>query len=108
MQGDANVVQIHGGHGLKRAVGQELCHGGPGDHLLHEHDQSEVDADRGCHSLREGEVVNEKRLKTCHDSTEVTVWLNAIRAISTNTTKSIEALLLCIVVHWHDEVVGAK
>ena len=28
MQGDANVVQIHGGHGLKRAVGQELCHWG--------------------------------------------------------------------------------
>ena len=28
--GDANVVvvQIHGGHGLRRAVGQELCHGG--------------------------------------------------------------------------------
>ena len=25
---DANVVQIHGGHGLKRAVGQELCHWG--------------------------------------------------------------------------------
>ena len=32
MQGcwDANVigVQIQGGHGLRRAVGQELCHGG--------------------------------------------------------------------------------
>ena len=28
--GDANVigVQIQGGHGLRRAVGQELCHGG--------------------------------------------------------------------------------
>ena len=68
--GDANVVfvQIHGGHGLRRAVGHELCHGGRAK-LLHEHDQCDEVADRGCHSLREGEAVSARGDITCYDST---------------------------------------
>ena len=72
MQGcwDANVigVQIQGGHGLRRAVGQELCHGGRVI-TFSTHDSDEVNADRGCHSLREGEVVSANRLITSYDST---------------------------------------